>query len=131
MTSIGGGGSAASSSANASAFASKSVEVLERSRLITAVVFDKTRTRTKGEMALTDVVAGGVEEGEVLRAPARWEPTASTPSARRSPPVPATWWGDLPAVTAFSSALPGPGLRGDLDGTTCGSGGATCSPRPG
>lgn len=41
--------------------------MLERTRQIDTVVFDKTGTLTKGAMALTDVVAGGVEEDDLLR----------------------------------------------------------------
>jgi cation-transporting ATPase V len=46
----------------------KGVEVLERTRRITTVVVDKTGTLTRGQMALTDVVAAeGVDQAELLR----------------------------------------------------------------
>jgi cation-transporting ATPase V len=44
----------------------KSPEVLERTRDITTVVFDKTGTLTRGEMMLTDIIAGDVQEDELL-----------------------------------------------------------------
>jgi copper chaperone CopZ len=44
----------------------RSVEVLERARTIDTIVLDKTGTLTRGEMALTDVVAGDTDEATLL-----------------------------------------------------------------
>ncbi|MEJ2513500.1 MAG: copper-translocating P-type ATPase, partial [Anaerolineales bacterium] len=45
----------------------KSSEALERAGRITAVVLDKTGTLTRGQPAVTDILARGLEESEMLR----------------------------------------------------------------
>jgi cation-transporting ATPase V/Cu+-exporting ATPase len=92
----------------------KSVEVLERTRAITTVVFDKTGTLTKGEMTLVDVV-GDNPEG-LLRAAGAVEADSEHPVGRAIADGARERVGDLPAVTAFQ-ALPGHGVRADIDGT--------------
>jgi len=92
----------------------KSVEVLERTRAITTVVFDKTGTLTKGEMALVDVVADDPEG--LLRAAGAVEADSEHPVGRAIADGARERVGDLPAVTGFE-ALPGHGVRADVDGT--------------
>jgi Cu+-exporting ATPase len=45
----------------------KSSEALERAGRITTVVLDKTGTLTRGQPAVTDILANGIEEAELLR----------------------------------------------------------------
>jgi len=45
----------------------KSSEALERAGRITTVVLDKTGTLTRGQPAVTDILAKGIEESELLR----------------------------------------------------------------
>lgn len=59
----------------------KGGDVLERSGAIEAVIFDKTGTITKGEMTLTNVIADGTEEREVLRLAASVEALSEHPIA--------------------------------------------------
>ena len=92
----------------------KSVEVLERTRAITTVLFDKTGTLTKGQMTLVDVV-GDDPEG-LLRAAGAVEADSEHPVGRAIADGARQRVGDLPAVTGFQ-ALPGHGVRADLDGT--------------
>ncbi|MDP8931135.1 MAG: heavy metal translocating P-type ATPase [Actinomycetota bacterium] len=93
----------------------KGVEMLERTRQIDTVVFDKTGTLTKGAMALTDVVAGGVDEDDFLRRVGAVEADSEHPvglaivAAARDRGI------DLPVVTAFE-AVAGHGVRAELDG---------------
>jgi cation-transporting ATPase V/Cu+-exporting ATPase len=61
----------------------RSGEVLERSRAVDTVVLDKTGTLTKGEMALTDVVAApGEDPQEVLAVAAAAESHSEHPVGR-------------------------------------------------
>ncbi len=94
----------------------KSVETLERTRTMTTVLLDKTGTLTKGEMALTDVVATG-DEVELLRLAGAVEADSEHPigaaiaagARQRAPDV------GLPAVTGFQ-ATAGHGVRAEVDG---------------
>ncbi|MDQ3343962.1 MAG: heavy metal translocating P-type ATPase [Actinomycetota bacterium] len=92
----------------------KSVEVLERTRAITTVLFDKTGTLTKGQMTLVDVV--GDDPEAVLRAAGAVEADSEHPVGRAIADGARQRVGDLPTVTGFQ-ALPGHGVRADLDGT--------------
>jgi len=60
----------------------KGGDVLERSGAIDSVIFDKTGTITKGEMTLTNVIADGIEERDVLRLAASVEALSEHPIAR-------------------------------------------------
>ncbi len=58
-------------------------EVLERTRLVTTVVLDKTGTLTRGRMAVSSVVAQyGVEQAELMRLAAGAEDGSGHPIAR-------------------------------------------------
>jgi cation-transporting ATPase V/Cu+-exporting ATPase len=94
----------------------KSVETLERTRTMTTVLLDKTGTVTKGEMALTDVIATG-DEHELLRLAGAAEADSEHPigaaiaaGARERVPD-----ADLPEVTRFQ-ATAGHGVRAEVDG---------------
>jgi Cu+-exporting ATPase len=57
----------------------KSSEALERAGSVSVVVLDKTGTITRGQPAVTDVVANGLEENEVLRLAASVEEGSEHP----------------------------------------------------
>ena len=57
----------------------KGAEYLERARKVTTVVFDKTGTLTKGKPSVTDVVALGLPEADVLRLAASAETGSEHP----------------------------------------------------
>jgi Cd2+/Zn2+-exporting ATPase len=86
---------------------------------VDAIALDKTGTLTKGELAVTDVVAlGGATDEEVLRHAAALEqrsehPIAEAILARAGETV----LGDVPSVEAFES-ITGKGIRADVDGGT-------------
>jgi Cu+-exporting ATPase len=94
----------------------RSAEALEAAHRLDAIVLDKTGTITRGEPALTDVVAhGGTDEEELLRLAAAAERLSEHPLARavlagaeeRDLAVPEA--GDFDSVT-------GQGLRAAVDG---------------
>jgi Cd2+/Zn2+-exporting ATPase len=93
---------------------------LEAMGAVDAVAIDKTGTLTKGELAVTDLVAfGDTDEGTLLRYAAGLErrsehPIAAAVLARAE----ATGLPDLPDPDAFES-LPGKGVRAEIDGETC------------
>jgi heavy metal translocating P-type ATPase len=94
----------------------KGGDVLERSGKLDAVVLDKTGTLTKGQMSLTDVVAGATtDEGELLLLAGSVEDLSEHPVARaiadgaRSHGVQAA-----PAVDF--EATPGTGVVGTVQG---------------
>ncbi|MDQ3932033.1 MAG: heavy metal translocating P-type ATPase [Actinomycetota bacterium] len=95
----------------------KSVEVLERTRTITAVVFDKTGTLTRGHMTLIDAVSGrtGLDSEELLRRAAAVEANSEHPIGQAIVDAARQRGLILPAVTAFES-LAGRGVRGEVDG---------------
>ncbi len=94
----------------------KGGEVLERSKRIDTVVFDKTGTLTKGQMSLTDVVAGpGVDEEELLRRAAAVEEGSEHPVGRAVVQGALGRGIAVPAATAFS-AVAGHGVRAVVDG---------------
>ncbi|MXR20497.1 heavy metal translocating P-type ATPase [Halobacterium bonnevillei] len=86
---------------------------------VDAIAVDKTGTLTKGELAVTDVVAlGGASDEAVLRYAAALErrsehPIADAILARAE----ADAGGDVPSVEAFES-ITGKGIRADVDGET-------------
>ena len=67
----------------------KNATALETSARIDTVVMDKTGTLTKGEPEVTDVVADGIDEDELLRARRRGRARIRTPARRgRRPATP-------------------------------------------
>ncbi len=97
----------------------KGGEVLERSKRIDTVVFDKTGTLTRGDMALTDAVAGGPDgDGdEVLARAAAVEDASEHPVGRAVVAGARSRGLDVATVTGFS-AVAGKGVKGTVGGTT-------------
>jgi copper-transporting P-type ATPase V len=95
----------------------KGGDVLERSGAIDAVIFDKTGTITKGEMTLTNVIADGIEERDVLRLAASVEALSGHPIARAIVDG-ARWRGvDVDRAESFDSTT-GLGVRASVGGRT-------------
>ncbi|MFB6142480.1 MAG: heavy metal translocating P-type ATPase [Halorientalis sp.] len=91
---------------------------LEAMGNVDAVALDKTGTLTRGELAVTDVVAlGGASDGEVLRRAAALERRSEHPIAEAILARARAEGGDLPSVEAFES-ITGKGIRADVDGET-------------
>ena len=95
----------------------KSVEVLERTRTITTVALDKTGTLTRGEMALTDLVADGATDTDVLVMAGAVEADSEHPIGRAITDAARARAGVLPSATGVE-AIVGSGIRADVDGTT-------------
>jgi cation-transporting ATPase V len=96
----------------------KGGEVLERSRQVDTVVFDKTGTLSEGRMALTDLhPADDTTEDELLRLAAAVEDASEHPVGRAVVNGASIRGLSLPPVTAFH-ALAGHGVRGDVEGRT-------------
>ena len=95
----------------------RGAEVLERAQKLTTVIFDKTGTLTRGEPNVTDVVPlSGVAETEVLRLAAAVEAGSEHPLGEAIVRAAAHRQMALPKVTGFE-AIPGHGIRGEVDGT--------------
>jgi copper-transporting P-type ATPase V len=95
----------------------KGGEVLERSKRIDTVVFDKTGTLTRGQMSLTDVVAGGGEDRvDVLRRAGAVEDASEHPVGRAVVDAARSEVGPLPTAGDFR-ALPGKGVTATIEGT--------------
>ena len=91
----------------------KSVQVLERTRRITAVVVDKTGTLTRGQMALSDVVTGqGVQAEELLRLAGAVEADSEHPIGAAIAAA-ARQQGELPAAHGFQ-AMAGQGVHAEV-----------------
>ncbi len=94
----------------------KGGEVLERSRQVDTVVFDKTGTLSEGRMALTDLhPTEGTTQDELLRLAAAVEDASEHPVGRAVVNGASGRGVSLPAVTAFS-AVAGHGVRGTVEG---------------
>ncbi|MBW0366679.1 heavy metal translocating P-type ATPase [Ensifer adhaerens] len=94
----------------------RGAEVLERARKLEVVVFDKTGTLTRGEPNVTDIVPlGGNSETDVLRIAAAVEVGSEHPLGEAI--VRAANHRQLiyPVVAGFE-AVPGKGIRGNVDG---------------
>ncbi len=91
-------------------------EVLERAQKLTTVIFDKTGTLTRGEPNVTDIVplAGATEE-EALRFAAAVEAGSEHPLGEAIVRAAQHRNIELPKVTGFE-AIPGHGIRGEVDG---------------
>ena len=96
----------------------KSIDVLERTRRITTVVFDKTGTLTEGAMSVTDVVAeSGTSEAELLAKAGAVEADSEHPIGNAIAAGARAARGSLDDVTDFDT-IAGHGIRADVDGTT-------------
>jgi Cu+-exporting ATPase len=95
----------------------KGADVLEDTRRIDAVVFDKTGTVTTGEMTLVDVTtAGKLPKDQALRAAAAVELGSEHPVAKAVVAAAASRAIDVPRATGFDS-LPGAGARATIKDT--------------
>jgi Cu+-exporting ATPase len=96
----------------------KGVDVLQSTRRIDTVVFDKTGTITTGVMQMLDVVCvDGVDRAEALRLIGAVEHASEHPIAKAIARAAQKELGTLPAVSNFN-ALAGMGARGVVDGVT-------------
>lgn len=94
----------------------KGPEVLEQSRNIDSIVFDKTGTITHGTMTLTEVTpASGNTADEVLRIAGAVENSSEHPIARAVAKAAVEQLGKLPDVEAFTN-LEGRGVRATVEG---------------
>jgi P-type Cu+ transporter len=94
----------------------RSAESLETAHKIDTIVLDKTGTITRGEPALTDVlVAGGVEENELLRLVASAEKSSEHPLAEAIVTGARDRDLDLVDPTEFDS-ITGKGIRAVVEG---------------
>ncbi len=92
-------------------------QAFERTKDIEAVVFDKTGTLTEGKFGVTDVVAFGEEEDEVLRIAASIEIHSEHPIARSIVEEAENRGLKTEKVDEFR-AVPGKGVEAILNGTT-------------
>jgi len=92
---------------------------LETMGEIDAIALDKTGTLTKGELAVTDVVAlGDADEATLLRHAAGLEQRSDHPIAGAILDRAATAGVDDPPEPSGFESLTGRGLRGEIDGET-------------
>jgi P-type Cu+ transporter len=95
----------------------KNAEALETAHKVTAIIFDKTGTLTNGQPVLTDVVAWGKSEQEVLAAAAAVESSSEHPlgmaivDGAKSKDI------KISKPTNFDS-IPGKGVYADIDDVT-------------
>ncbi|HSF97288.1 MAG TPA: heavy metal translocating P-type ATPase [Ornithinibacter sp.] len=95
----------------------KGADVLEDTRRIDTVVFDKTGTVTSGEMTLVDVTTvGRLPKDQALRAAAAVEAGSEHPVAKAVVAAAASRAIEVPGATDFVS-LPGAGARAVIKGT--------------
>jgi P-type Cu+ transporter len=96
----------------------KGVDVLQSTRRIDTVVFDKTGTITTGVMQMLDIVCvDGVDRADALRLIGAVEHASEHPIAKAIARAAQKELGALPAVSNFN-ALAGMGARGVVDGVT-------------
>jgi Cu+-exporting ATPase len=94
----------------------RSAEALEAAHRLDAIVLDKTGTITRGEPALTDVVAlGDLDEGELLRLAAAAERSSEHPLGRALVEAAEERGLAVPQPAEFDSAT-GRGLRASVEG---------------
>ena len=94
----------------------KNATALETSARIDTVVMDKTGTLTKGEPEVTDVVADGIDETELLALTAAVERESEHPLARRDRPRTPTTAGSTGCPATGFSNVPGHGAIATVDG---------------
>ncbi|MGB3099043.1 MAG: copper-translocating P-type ATPase, partial [Solirubrobacterales bacterium] len=93
----------------------KSAEALENAHKLDTVILDKTGTITRGEPALTDVVAiGDLSENEILRLAAAAEASSEHPLAQAVVAGADERGIDVPRATAFKSET-GKGIEAAID----------------
>jgi Cu+-exporting ATPase len=95
----------------------KNSEALERAHKIKAIVLDKTGTITKGEPSVTDVIAQGMSENELLALAAVAEKGSEHPLGRAIVDKAKERGLALSAIQDFE-ALSGKGIRAVVDGKT-------------
>jgi Cu+-exporting ATPase len=95
----------------------RGAEVLERARKLNAVMFDKTGTLTRGEPNVTDVVAFGIAETDVLRLGAAVEVGSEHPLGEAIVRAAAHRSIDLPPVSGFEG-IAGHGIKGRIENRT-------------
>jgi Cu+-exporting ATPase len=96
----------------------KGVDVLQSTRRIDTVVFDKTGTITTGVMQMLDIVCvDGVDRAEALRLIGAVEYASEHPIAKAIARAARAEVGELPSVSQFN-AMTGMGARGVVDGVT-------------
>ena len=96
----------------------KGGDVLEASKKIDTVVFDKTGTLTRGQMTLTDVIAGKRRQPDlVLRIAAAAESGSEHPIGTAIVAGARERGLQIPAATEFTN-LAGHGVRAEVDGRT-------------
>lgn len=94
----------------------RGAEVLERAEKLTTVVFDKTGTLTRGEPNVTDIIAiGSQPEADILRAAAAVEVGSEHPLGEAIVRAAQHRELVLSKVENFE-AIPGHGIRGNVDG---------------
>ena len=93
----------------------KHATAIESAARVDTVVMDKTGTLTLGEPQVTDVIAVGVDGGELLRLAAAVEHESEHPIARAIVRAAAGSGAARVAVAEFDS-VPGEGARGRVDG---------------
>ena len=94
----------------------RSAEALERAHKVQVVVLDKTGTLTEGKPAITDVLASGISEEELLRVAASAEQASEHPVGKAILEAAKQRDLTLSDVTEFRS-LPGYGIQARIDGT--------------
>lgn len=96
----------------------KGGEALEAASNISAVIFDKTGTITKGKPEVTDIVSvGAMDEDEILAISASLEKLSEHPLAEAIYTYADEEGVDLDEVHNFN-AIPGRGVQGEIDGVT-------------
>lgn len=93
----------------------RDAEALERLHSVTTVVFDKTGTLTQGTPDVTNVIARGMSEADVLRLAAAAEQSSEHPLSQAVVRAAQAKRLDVPAAEGFIAA-PGRGIRADVAG---------------
>jgi Cu+-exporting ATPase len=93
----------------------KDGSALEAARDISLVVFDKTGTLTEGKPIVTDVVAAGISESDLLAFAAALEGASEHPLAQAILKEATTRKVERLTVTEFK-AIPGQGIEGNISG---------------
>ena len=94
----------------------RNAEALETAHKVRVVVLDKTGTLTTGKPVVTDVLASGIGEDELLRLAASAEQGSEHPLGEAVVSAAGERDLDLSATKEFSS-LPGFGIQASVDGT--------------
>ncbi len=94
----------------------RNAEALETAHKVRVVVLDKTGTLTTGKPVVTDVLASGISEDELVRLAASAEQGSEHPLGEAIVSAAAERELDLSATNEFS-ALPGFGIAASVDGT--------------